>query len=397
MNKQNPTVSPNWSVEPVAGLQVNSVAISADGSRCVFGTSNEYGSGQFAVFCYDNEGTQRWTKTVGPAGSTQGVFWVAVSADGKYAAAGGELNKSSGFLTAYGVADGASQLHVATTSRVNQVALSSDGSSLLAVYDDTVQLYQLTSSGYTLASAQSFPGAYCNSCALSEDGATAIVSITIYADTGTSSTSTGEVVALSVSGGQLTVLGTWASPVGVMRVAITAGGGNWAASLHDGSCALFDTSHIAQPLWQYKPTQANLGIAYGVDITETSDGRVVIACGTNMPAQGQPGGYLYLVDSVEQQGVYGPQLRWGSALEYSANPGVCLDSEALLVTATDGQPESGSESPGNFYLFDGSSGTAVWDYPTSLMNWPMVITPDGANAFGGSDNGYVYYWKLQQK
>jgi hypothetical protein len=28
------------------------------------------------------------------------------------------------------------------------------------------------------------------------------------------------------------------------------------------------------------------------------------------------------------------------------------------------------------------------------MNWPMAITPDGAVALGGSDDGSLYYWKL---
>lgn len=402
MTKQAPPGStPSWTFTPDINLQVNSVAISDDGNCCVFGTSNEFSTGQFAVYCYDGAGKQRWSRPVGPAASTQGVFWVAASADGQFAAAGGETSKTAGFLTAYRVADGAQVLNLAPAYRVNQVALSGDGSLLLAVFDDTVQLYRYVDNAYVLASQQSFSGAYCNSCALSPDGFTAVVSCTIYNDSG--GASTGQVVSLSIAGAQLTVAGTWPSPVGVMRVAIAASGAWWGASLHDGSCALFGPANVSAPLWTYKPDVPNLSVAYGFDITETAEGRVVLACGANLrvasppPVPAPPAGYLYVVESVQDGSGWFPQSCWGSPLTYSANPGVSLDREANRVTATDGQPGDEtpgqvSESAGNFYLFDGASGSQLWSYATPVMNWPMVITPDGANLFGGSDDGSVYFW-----
>lgn len=392
--------TPSWIVTPDASLQVNSVAVSADGNCCVFGTSNEFSTGQFAVFCYDGAGNQRWSRPVGAAASTQGVFWVAASADGQFAAAGGETSKTAGFLTAYRVADGLQVLSVTSAHRINQVVLSGDGSLLLAVSDDTVQLYSYADGAYVLASQQRFAGSYCNSCALSPDGATAVVSCTIYNN---ASASTGQVISLAVANRQLTVTGAWASPVGVMRVAIAATGNYWGASLHDGSCALFCPGNVTQPLWTYRPDLPNLSVAYGFDITETAQGRVVLACGTNLsvaspaPVPAPPGGYLYLVESVQDGSTQQPKFCWGSTLAYSANPGVSLAREALTVTATDGKPGNEtpgqvSESPGNFYLFDGAGGQQLWAYATPVMNWPMVITPDGAHAFGGSDDGSVYFW-----
>ena len=416
-NLTSPASAPIWTATPDITLQVNSVAVSANGNCCVFGTSNEFGTGQFAVYCYDAAGNKLWSNTVGADNSTQGVFWVAASADGQFVAAGGETSKTVGFLTAYRVADGSPVLNIATKYRINQVVLSGDGSLLLAVFEDQVQLYSYANGAYTLASQQTLAGSYCNSCALSPDGFTAVVSCTIYSDSDTknskstlgarealaSSASTGQVVSFSISGNQLAISGAWASPVGVMRVAIAATGNYWGASLHDGSCVLFNPSNVHTPLWQYKPALGNLSVAYGFDITQTAAGRVVLACGANLyaaspvPTPPPPGGYLYLVESVASGSSEAPQFLWGQDLMYSANPGVSLDREAQTVTATDGQPGDETSTPvkesaGNFYLFDAAAGTELWSFPTPVMNWPMAITPDGAHAFGGSDDGSVYFW-----
>ncbi len=392
--------TPTWSAIPTQGLQINSVAVSADGTRCICGTSEEYNSGQFGVFCYNGDGTPAWSAAIGPANSYQGVFWVGISGNGQYAAAGGELAKSNaGFLTAYSTSDGTRLLNATSSARYNQVALSVDGTSLLAVFDDTVQLYTLGGSGYTLTSSQVLAGAYCNSCALSDDGSVAVVSVMVYppddsAGTGTSTQNTGQVVTLAASGGVLTVSGTWNAPVGSMRVAMAASGMHWAASMHDGSCALFDAQHVTEPLWTFTPSVTGLGLAYGLDLTETSDGRIVLACGANVTQNSVTTGYLYVVDAAVVNGERVPKQRWSASLQYSANPGVSLDRDAIYVTATDGEPSGTTESPGNFYLYSGANGSLVWSYPTAIMNWPMVITPDASTAFGGSDTGGVYYWKL---
>ena len=214
-------------------------------------------------------------------------------------------------------------------------------------------------------------------------------------DAAAGSGNTGQVVTLAANGATLTITGTWNSPVGVMRVAIAPSGNHWGASLHDGSCALFDPQHMSTPLWTFIPSVTGLGLAYGFDLTETSEGRIVLACGANVTQNSSTTGYLYVVDSVVVNGVRQGKLRWSANLQYSANPGVSLDRDAVYVTATDGEPISGGgETPGNFYLFSGGTGALVWSYPTAIMNWPMVITPNAATAFGGSDTGGVYYWTL---
>lgn len=402
------SAAPSWTATPDPTLQVNSVALSADGNTCIFGTSSEYGSGDFNVYHYDATGTLRGSWPFGPANSTQGVFWVAVSADGQFAAAGGEsASKNAGLLSAYRLSDGATVLSETCSSRVSQVSMSGDGSLLLAVFGDTVRLYNYNGSAYTCVGQQSFTGASCGSCALSPDGFVGVVACTIYHDDdsadGGSSPSTGQVVSLSIAGNALSVSGTWPTGTGVQRVAMAATGNYWGAVLHDGSCALLGPANVDKPLWQFRPTLQNLGIAYGIDITETSAGRVVLACAANVPIpetepiQAPSGGYLYLVESVPNGAGQAAKFCWGSQLQYSGNPGVSLAREAQSVTATDGQPiypltTPPKETPGNFYLFDGATGEKLWSYATPIMNWPMTITPDGSYAFGGSDDGSVYFW-----
>lgn len=398
-----PPSQPRWSALPASGLQINSVAISANGQRCIAGTSNEFSTGQFAVLCYDAAGNVRWSMPVGAAGSTQGVFWVAVSANAQYAAAGGETSDDVGFLVAYDTDQGTQLLNAPQAARINQVALSADGTTLLAVGGSTVQLYALGANGYTLTDEKDFSPSECNSCAISDDGSSAVVSTSLWNDVKKSTT--GSVVSYGVQGGQLVPSGTAPFPVGVMRVAMASTGAAWGASLHDGSCALFAPGSTNAPVWQFKPPAVdNLSVAYGFDITQTSDGRVVLAVGANLhvtvpppPAPAPNMGLLYLVEAVSGDAGPAPKLLWSSELQYSANPGVSLDLNAAYVTATDGQPGSEqpghiTESAGNFYLFDAAAGTQLWSFATAQMNWPMSITPDGSSVFGGSDTGSVYYW-----
>lgn len=379
---------PRWSVSPTPGLQINSVAVSDDGQRCIAGTSEEYGSGQFSVVCYNGDGSARWSAPFGGADSYQGVFWVAISADGARAAAGGETSKTAGLLTIYDGSTGAVIFSAAQTSRVNQLCFSHDGSTLLACFGNTLALYRSSGSSFALVATHDFSPFGCNSCALSADGTVAAVSSRNY-DTGQ-----GQVTSLGLSASGMTVTGSATFAAGAMRVAMTACGSYWAAAFHDGSCALFSQSTPNGALWSYRSPEPGLGVAYGIAVTQTSQGRVVVACGANLGTPATHGGLLYVVESVAGSAT----PLWQSYLQYSANPGVSLDTNALYVTATDGSPtQGGGESPGNFYLFNGASGAPVWTYPTATMNWPMVITPDGSAVLGGSDTGSVIYWSQAAK
>ena len=386
-----------WTSCPDKSLQVNSVAINDDGSRCVFGTSNEFSEGIFHTYCCDSDGTIKWKAPVSKEKTYQGVFWTAVSGDGNSVAVGGETSKTCGFLRAYDGQTGTEVLNQTPPDRVNQVSLSNDGQWLVACYGRTVEIYQFSSSKnkYLQVKKETNETHNINSCAISSNGDVVVASGIQYDDSGDTTVTKGKVYAYGISNGKVNSLGSCELPTGSMRTAIVDSGNFWAASLHDGSCVLIDKNEPTKCQWQYQPQNVKLSLAYAVDITETDAGEVFVACGANVHnADNQ--GLLYLVESVKQAGAFTPVEKWTAPIKRSVNPGVSLDRNALYVTATDGQPESNStsETPGTFYLFGASSGEALWHYDTAIMNWPMMLASDGGSVFGGSDDGAVYYWKL---
>lgn len=388
--------NPTWQTPTSDQYQVNSVAISADGQRCIYGTSSEYGTGQFNVLCYSNTGQKLWAQPVSGPDATQGVFWVDISADGEFVAAGGETGKDSGFLTAYDAATGAELLQVGLSSRVNQVSLSADGGYLLAVFGSTAQLYQLNQSktAYAQISTQDLSPYYLNSAVLSQYGGSVVISAMLYSDDDSQSTS-GAIFNYAIFGNQLTLRKEYPLPAaGPMRVASTTNGKAFGASLHDGSCVVYRQSDSSEPLWTYRPDKANLSVAYAFDLTLNRGRQLIVACGANV-YDSVNGGYLYVLRNEWDGTTYQPQLLWDTDIEYAVNPGVSLDLDATNVTATDGKPsDPPEESPGNFYLFDVETGILQWRYPTAQMNWPMMLAADGLSVFGGSDDGAVYYWDL---
>jgi hypothetical protein len=394
---KTPSSNPTWTVCPDPSLQINSVAVSSDGSRCVFGTSNEFGGGTFSTFFYDQNGTELWSKPVSKGTDYQGVFWTAVSANGKFVTSGGEVSKTQGFLLAYNE-PGFCLLDAAPASRINQVSLSDDGQRLAVCYGSTVEVYQLNDAGtkYEILGSKDLSPFTINSCEISGTGNTLVASGIRYIDSSANTTTTeGRIYAFKVTSNGLETLGTCDPGTGSMRVAISSNGKFWAASLHDGSCMLVHAEHPSYYQWRSVPEKVSLSLAYAVDVTETKDGVVWVACGANVHDTNHAG-LLYMVKSQWKGDRHVPEIKWQQPLLRSANPGVSIDTDATWVTATDGQPISGStqETPGSFYLFNVRTGEKAWSYDTSLMNWPMQVSADGKHAFGGSDNGSVYYWDL---
>jgi len=402
----NSSGQPSWQQTPQAGLQVNSVAVSPDGQLTVAGTSSEFGSGQFSFYGYDSSGSLRWSVPVTADNATQGIFWVAVSDDKRFAACGGETSKTCGFLV---IVDGSSGNILFTDnnlpSRVNQLTFSADGNWLLAGFQHEVRLYQASTTGvaqpvFGLADTLALPAGFSSySAVLAANGSRVWVGAIDY---NVKPVYSGLVQQIALDNGKFGAVTSYSQAQGVMRVVTTADGAYAAAALHDGSCAFFQAVQ-ASTAFVYKPDLSGLNIAYAIAITETPAKQLVIVVGAN---QGEAG-VLYRLDAVQTQAeianypVWGPLLRWSKPVQYAVNPGVTLDAAATLVSATDGKPDESSggsdqkESPGNFYLFDACSGQQLWQYGTKLMNWPMALTPDGKTAVGGSDDGSICYWNLQ--
>lgn len=409
---------PVWNVEPQPGYQINSTAISADGSVCLFGTSREYDSGKFTVYCYDNNKKLLWSKPITDSAVEQGVFWVAVSADGRYGAAGGIKkpqskskeqstktmdntetdNSDDGFLNIYDICRGEVILDLSLTSRVNQVAMSDDGKTLVAVAGSEVILCQMVGSAFEKVAAKTLVSQYCQSCQLSADGRLAIVGTTNY-DENTTSNYTGQVLAYSTVGQDLTQIALYPANVGIQRVSMCSDGSWWAASTHSGQLFAFSASVQggSSPAWTYTPDDKDVSVSYAVAIAR-NDETVYVTLGVNLRSE-KTGGRLYTMQcDASASEANEPIPCWQYDISFGVNPGVNMDRNAEYVTATDGEPASKSdhdESAGNFYLFnikDSSRDPLVWSYHTNQMNWPISISANGNAIFGASDNGNAYFW-----
>ncbi len=390
--------APIWVQALSTTEQVNSCAISADGSRVVAGSSQEFGQGQFAVVCFDAGGNQLWRQPVGTAQAYQGVFWVAISADGSTVAAAGELaSGSEGFLVAFDGGTGTS-LYAQTDlpARVNQVSLSDDGATLLACYLNTIALFRRGSTlvfvpvdTYSVAAHHNIESAM-----LSGDGTRAVAGSIHYDNNVT----VGAVISARIAPiGGFEGVTTTVFDSGVMRVAITEDGSAWGGALHDASCVCFLAGATSLPVWRH-PCNVPANIAYAFGIGGSASGTVHLACGVNLIVGEDPGapqGAVISLTCDAQAATPLPVQRWVMPTKYAVNPGVSLDRAATLVSATDGKPDPGHEtheSAGNFYLFDNVANRVLWAYPTPKMNWPMAIAANGRAIVGASDDGRVYYW-----
>ena len=423
-----------WTFTPEHPTQINSVAICDDGSRCVFGSSFERGEGLFYTYLCDGDGQLMQKHAIAEGSCYQGVFWVDISGDGQYYATGGETQnpdpkknsdqpkpKQPGLLQAYVAKTGDCLLNVTRSDRINQVSLSHDGQYLAVCYGHTVEIFQISGTTYQSIFSHVTPNFSINSCEISGDGKTVVTSGIHYADDNrrdlvlqepetsqhsSSQDTTGQINAYSINGSTVSSLGECEVDSGSMRVAVLDDGSQWAVSLHDGSCGLVLANKATSLAWRCRPDKANLALAYAVAITKTDQGEVYVACGANQK-NSNSGGLLYLVQSVRMvydntdNSSYPPAyfkgiMQWSHNTEFGVNPGVSMDKNAHYVTATDGKPKGKTvkESKGNFYLFDATDGEALWQYQTDMMNWPMQLARNGQSVIGGSDNGSVYYWKL---
>ncbi|MCG8669533.1 MAG: WD40 repeat domain-containing protein [Pseudomonadales bacterium] len=420
---------PTWIVTPTTGLQINSVAMSDDGKHILTGTSAEYDtSDEFAVYYYTTDGTSPTNVWSDPLGDNvqQGVFWVAVSGDGQYGAAGGEYGSGRGFLRTYQLSVGvSSRQEFDYSSRINEVESSNDGSALIAVESANLQFLTRASDQYEQTTVN-ISGSYLRSCTITPDGRYLAVAGEIYQDEMNfaetrnhkeeTESSTGILYLYENNNGTLNYLGHYEADNGILRITLTRDGQYFAASTKGGEILLFANPINKQdklfPLWIYKNEDYTLGLSYALAICHNSAGDLYVASGGNYEGSGSGQadttayGYAYVVKNTvntENQNI--PERQWIYKLTYCPNPGMNMDENATYLTATDGQPifsnaevsDVPSETPGNFYLFNAQQGSLIWQYTTQLMNWPMVINPSGTTALGGSDDGSLYYWTPLQK
>lgn len=383
------SLTPVWKDSPgQPNYYINSAAICADASRMVAGTFyHQYASssrrdprlaarsgsdpqtGTFGVYCYRPDGTKLWKDEFV---AWQGVYWVDLSSDGACAAAGGWFSSTptyAGFVRAYDAAKGALLLNHATEQRVNQVALSADGTWLVSAAESLV-LFQRGSSGYTVAGTYALAeGDQIVSTAISADGATIVAT-----------TYLGKILLLAGSASGPALVQSWPLPSGYSHcIRLTPSGASFVAGGSGGNVYVFDTAGFTT---SGQPTLtrsiATGGSIYGVAISD--DGATVVG----LVNQGEAG----LVDCFSRSGSTATP-RWTAPTARNPNC-ASLNTSAGLVAVADGHPD---ETPGNFYLFDATSGASLGQYGTTNMSWPIMLSADGSAVIGGSDDSFVYCFK----
>jgi WD40 repeat protein len=374
------TLKPSWTASPISKPQeyINSVAISQDGSAVVAGTFFfPYGAGAkhssadatpitVGTFAWNAKGKSLWQDKF-PA--TEGVYWVALSRDGKWAAAGGLAAPGQGFVYIYDVASGARVSTYNTKVRVNMVAFSSDGSYLAAGADET---YLFSRSGSTWGAPKTLP------CTLGDS----VIAVAISADGQwiVAGTFLGSVILVQNKAGVFGVPVSWQLKGTIHWVAMSADGSTFAAAGSSANVYCFQSSSFGsrkQPSWNGPLTGCQGCRAVAV----CDDGSLVSAVGNDGTA-----GKVFL---FANQGTSGKQL-WTKSTKRNPNS-TSLDTAGKYVTAADGYPD---QTPGDFYLFD-AGGKAMGSVKTNNMSWPMQISANGTAIAAGSDDSYVYYFAVK--
>jgi WD40 repeat protein len=386
------TVRATWKACPLPKMKeyVNSVAISGDGSKVAAGKYfHNYGPDlghilaaaqkkKVGIFVWDGSGKPLWDHIFE---STEGIYWVALSRDGKWAASGG-ASGGLGFLFAYDAAKGKRTLSYFPPSRTNMVAFSSDGSTLVAGADQT---YVFLGNGASWGAPQTLacpdPGAgdYVVAVAISADGQSIVLG-----------TFKGYVVLAQNNQGSFVTKGTWQLPQGgeIHWIALASGGSGFAAAASGSNLYFFNTQTF--PTTQKPAWSASLaGCISGRSVAVSDDGSLVSAV-ANLGSLKAPGktkndGRAFL---FANKGTSGQQL-WMRPIHCSPNS-TSMDSQGQYVTVADGYPDG---TPGHFHLFTADD-TLKWIFETANMSWPMQISADASGIMAGSDSGFVFYFDV---
>jgi len=383
-----------WQVVPgQSSYYINSVATSGDGSRNVGGTFfHSYGSssgalaadvagtpakgpsqsGTFGTYCYDRSGNQLWKDEFT---GWQGVYWVDISTSGAYAASGGwfSQNPYAGFVRAFDAATGQRLLDYRTKQRVNQVALSGDGTWLISAAESLV-LFQRGTGSYQKVAEFPAPSVstgsnYFVTAGLSADGSTVVCAD--YA---------GNILLLQTTNQQLTVLKQWKLPNSYSHmVRLAPNGQTFVTGGPSGSFYLFDTAQFissGQPTITYQTGVS--GSVYSVAVADDGSSFVGVVNASSTK------GTVYYVGRNGSQGT----LLWQYQTAHNPNCAWLNIAKGLLAVA-DGHPDG---TPGAFYLLNTANGTLRWQYPTGNMSWPIMISADGSGVLAGSDDSHMYYF-----
>ncbi|MFT3783940.1 MAG: hypothetical protein QM790_18165 [Nibricoccus sp.] len=391
-NTGSASKTPKWIAAPTTSHYfINSVAISANGSRVIGGTfyhkysstsssreednptntaSDDVQTGTFGTYCYSQEGQLLWKDEFT---GWQGTYWVDISRDGAYAASGGWYSNSpyAGFVRAYDAASGKRLLDFRTGGRVNQVALSADGTWLVSASDTFVLFKRGSDNAYAKTFVFTPTGTQnpAETAAISADGKRVICG-----------DYNGNIFIFDNDNGTLALLTEWKQVSYSHCVRITPDGSAFVAGAPSGYVNFFD---IAELVKTGKPTASyqcmSKSPVYGVAVAD--DGSAFVGVSNYNKDNG-------LVCFLKRNGSQAT-LAWQYKLERNPNCASLNLAQNLLAVA-DGHP---NDTPGHFSLFDTRNGNLLWQYTTATdMSWPIMISQNGSAIVGGSDDSHLYYF-----
>lgn len=385
--------TPKWTAQPGKDTYfINSVAVSGDGSRVVGGTFyHNYGTttraeykstastdsdwGTYGTYCYDQTGALLWKDEFD---GYEGTYWVDISNNGAYAAAGGKATPKAGFVRAYAVAGtGQSRtrlLDYPTTARVNQVGLSADGT-WLAAGAEKLYLFKRGSDGTYKLTGSYDAGSTVETIGISADGKRVIAgsynSLLLVFDN---------------TDGTLAKPTQWKLPSSYSHsIRLTPDGTTFVAGGPSGYVYYFDIDELkktGKPTLSYQcPAQSAV---YGVAVAD--DGSYFAGVCNNSSADKK--GLVFYIQRTGSTGT----LKWTYKTDRNPNC-VSLNQATGHVAVADGHPDG---TPGNFYLLDATSsspdGSLIWQYGTGNMSWPIMISSKGNAIAAGSDDSKIYYF-----
>ena len=367
---------------------INAVAISDDGKRVVAGTyfpRSTQPNRLYGTFVYNETGQLIFSDEYM---GDRGIYSVAVSADGNFAASGGVRRENgggglTGLIRAYDLTTAPPTRILDFTGlpfRANSVAMSQDGSLLVAAAKK-LYLFERGIGGFPAA-----PTIFNIDAGSESDSICADPNGQWFA----ASDQSGSVHLCQKDATGVFQQVTFVTPVRPqVRCVAASANGFLAAGCENGMVYIFDVNAFAAgPVAQIDLT--NLPQRFDVRLVGISADATLVAASTNQKRPGIDTGRVFALtfNSAAQT----LTRKWDRPTTFGAN-GVSVDRLGKFVAASDGQPFNGNTAmtPGTFYLFD-QNGAPVWDFETSLMNWPIAVSGDGKAVATGGDDGTVHYF-----
>jgi hypothetical protein len=379
-----PALPVEWVRTPHTDRWIQSACL-ADGGRRIYAASFAAPTGRgmrrrpepcdHAVFALDQFGAMIWRDV---CSHFEGVHSLASSRDGNTVAAGGWYSSDpwAGFVTAWSGSGMRLLSWNEAPSRIDEVALSADGLTLVAL-GEALHLF-------ARKPGSPFPSQPTATVEL-PGGCGPQLTIDASGKWIATTDAEGSVYLFEHDAGTIAARRyVWETVVmGATRIALSADGDWLLVGTADGVLHMFNRpTFIAtnRPVWTYPvlETAAPTGLAI------SRDGSELVA----LYERGD-GGSVYLLGNRDGA----PHLYWSKPTKHTPTVARIGGSgrESRWVAVADADPRGAS---GNFYAFESATGLLAGAHSCVAGCWALAIDEQASRLVGGSDDGSVYGFEL---